>query len=117
MAGSVIELVDADFRREVLEAGEPVVVDFTAEWCPPCRIIAPMLDALATQWQGRMKFTKISTDSNMGTAQQYGIRAMPTLLVFKDGKVVKQLVGAMPRKKLEEELRPFLAEVTLTAAF
>ncbi|WP_164001524.1 thioredoxin [Pyxidicoccus caerfyrddinensis] len=117
MAGNVIELADADFRREVLEAEEPVVVDFTAAWCPPCRIIAPMLDALSTEWRGRMKFTKISTDSHMETAQQYGIRAMPTLLVFKDGKVVKQLVGAMPRKRLEEELRPFLGEVTLTAAF
>lgn len=117
MAGHVIELRDADFRREVLEAEEPVVVDFTAEWCPPCRIIAPMLDALSTEWRGRMKFTKLNTDAQLDTAQQYGIRAMPTLLVFKDGKVVKQLVGAMPRKRLEEELRPFLAEVSLTATF
>jgi thioredoxin 1 len=108
MAGSVIELGDADFKREVLEAEGPVVVDFTATWCPPCRIIAPMLDALATEYQGRMKFTKMSTDDNQETPQQYGIRALPTLLVFKQGQVVKQLVGARPRKQLEEDLRPYL---------
>ncbi len=108
MAGSVIELGDADFKREVLEAEGPVVVDFTANWCPPCRIIAPMLDALATEYQGRMKFTKLSTDDNQDTPQQYGIRSLPTLLIFKQGKVVKQLVGARPRKQLEEELRAHL---------
>lgn len=108
MAGNVIEIGDADFRREVLEADEPVLVDFTAPWCPPCRIISPILDALATEYQGRMKFTKLDTDANLETAQQYGIRALPSMLVFKHGKVVKQLVGAMPRKRLEEELRPHL---------
>lgn len=105
MAGNVIEVGDAEFRREVLEAQQPVLVDFTAAWCGPCRFIAPILDSLATEYQGRMKFTKIDVDANQDTAQQYGVRAMPTLLVFKGGKVVKQLVGAMPRKKLEDELR------------
>ncbi len=105
MAGSVIEVGDAEFRREVLEAQQPVLVDFTAAWCGPCRFIAPILDSLATEYQGRMKFTKIDVDANQDTAQQYGVRAMPTLLVFKGGKVVKQLVGAMPRRKLEDELR------------
>jgi thioredoxin 1 len=108
MAGNVIEVGDAEFRREVLEAQQPVVVDFTATWCAPCRFIAPILDTLAAEYQGQMKFTKVDVDVNQDTAQQYGIRAMPTLLVFKGGKVVKQLVGAMPRKKLEDELRPLL---------
>ena len=108
MAGNVIEIGDAEFRREVLEAQGPVVVDFTATWCAPCRFIAPILDTLATELQGQMKFAKLDVDVNQDTAQQYGIRAMPTLLVFKGGKVVKQLVGAMPRKKLEDELRPLL---------
>ena len=108
MAGNVIELVDADFKREVLEAREPVVMNFTATWCAPCRALAPMLDALATEYRGRMKFTKITIDTQQETAQQYGVRAFPTLLIFKEGQVVKQLVGAMPRKRLEEELRPHL---------
>ncbi len=108
MAGNVIEIGDAEFRREVLEAQGPVVVDFTATWCAPCRFIAPILDTLAGELQGQMKFAKLDVDVNQDTAQQYGIRAMPTLLVFKGGKVVKQLVGAMPRKKLEDELRPLL---------
>jgi len=108
MAGDVIELVDADFKREVLEAREPVVMNFTATWCAPCRALAPMLDALATEYRGRMKFTKITIDTQQETAQQYGVRAFPTLLIFKEGQVVKQLVGGMPRKRLEEELRPHL---------
>jgi thioredoxin 1 len=108
MAGNVIEVGDAEFRREVLESQQPVVVDFTAAWCAPCRFIAPILDTLAAEYQGQMKFTKVDVDVNQDTAQQYGIRAMPTLLVFKGGKVVKQLVGAMPRKKLEDELRPLM---------
>ncbi|MFP2927441.1 thioredoxin [Pyxidicoccus sp. 3LG] len=108
MAGDVIEVRDAEFGREVLESREPVLVDFTAAWCPPCRAIAPVIDALATEYKGRMKVTKIDVDANQATAQQYGIRAMPTFLIFKEGRVVKQLVGAMPRKKLEEELRQHL---------
>jgi thioredoxin 1 len=108
MAGAVIEIGDADFKREVLEARGPVLVDFTATWCAPCRVIAPILDALATEYQGRMKFTKITIDTHQETAQQYGVRAFPSMLVFKDGQVVKQLVGAMPRRRLEEELRPHL---------
>lgn len=108
MAGAVIEIGDADFRREVLEAHGPVLVDFTATWCAPCRVIAPILDALATEYQGRMKFTKITIDAHQETAQRYGVRAFPSMLVFKDGQVVKQLVGAMPRRRLEEELRPHL---------
>ena len=108
MAGDVIELVDADFKREVLEAREPVAMNFTATWCAPCRALAPMLDALATEYRGRMKFTKITIDTQQETAQQYGVRAFPTLLIFKEGQVVKQLVGGMPRKRLEEELRPHL---------
>ena len=108
MAGDVIELGDADFRREVLEARGPVLVDFTATWCAPCRVVAPIIDALATEYRGRMKFAKITTDTHQETAQQYGVRALPSFLIFKEGKVVKQLVGAMPRKRLEEEVRAHL---------
>ncbi|WP_338867683.1 thioredoxin [Myxococcus stipitatus] len=108
MAKDVIELGDAQFQREVLEAQEPVLVDFTATWCPPCRAISPILDALASEYRGRLKVTKINVDDNQETAQRYGIRAMPSLLLFKEGKVVRQLVGARPRAQLEEELRAHL---------
>ncbi|MCP3097437.1 thioredoxin [Myxococcus sp. K15C18031901] len=104
MAGEVIELSDAAFHHEVLESREPVLVDFTATWCPPCRFIAPIIEALAVEYRGRMKMTRLDVDAHPETASQYGIRAMPTLLIFKEGKVVRQLVGALPRAKLEQEV-------------
>lgn len=108
MAGDVIQVGDTDFQREVLEAKEPVLVDFTATWCPPCRFIAPIVDALATEYKGRMKVAKLDVDLHQTSAQEYGVRSLPTLLLFKEGKVVKQLVGAAPRAKIEETLRPFI---------
>jgi thioredoxin 1 len=108
MAGDVIEVGDAEFKREVLESKQPVLVDFMAAWCPPCRVIAPVLDALASEYKGRMKFAKLNVDDHQRTAEEYGIRSMPTLLVFKEGRVVKQIVGAVPRSKLEEALRPLV---------
>ncbi|MHA7633002.1 thioredoxin [Corallococcus sp. M7] len=108
MAGNVIELGDAEFQREVLESAEPVLVDFTATWCPPCRVIAPVIDSLAAEYKGRMKMAKLNVDDHPRTPEQYGIRAMPTLLFFKGGKVVKQVVGAVPRAKLEEAVRQVL---------
>lgn len=108
MAGDVIELGDAEFKREVLESKQPVLVDFTATWCPPCRILAPVLDSLASEYKGRMKFAKLNVDDHQLTAQEYGIRATPTMLVFKEGRVVKQIVGAVPRARLEDVLRPLV---------
>ncbi len=108
MAGDVIELGDAEFKREVLESQQPVLVDFTAAWCPPCRIIAPVMDALATEYKGRLKIAKLNVDDHQKTAEEYGIRSVPTLLFFKEGRVVRQIVGAVPRAKLEDALRPLL---------
>ncbi|MCY1083111.1 thioredoxin [Archangium lansingense] len=108
MTTDVIELKDPDFRREVLEAEEPVLVDFTAAWCAPCRAIKPSLEALASQYKGRVKVTRLDVDDNLVTAQEYGIRSMPTLLFFKQGKVVGQIVGAVPRAKLESAFQQVL---------
>ncbi|RYZ43784.1 MAG: thioredoxin [Myxococcaceae bacterium] len=108
MGGNVIELGDAEFRREVLESSEPVLVDFTATWCPPCRVLAPVIESLAAEYKGRMKMAKLNVDDHPMTPQQYGIRAMPTLLFFKDGQVVKQLVGAVAKARLDEAVRQVL---------
>ena len=102
MAGQdVKEIGDGDFKREVLDSAQPVLVDFWATWCAPCRAIAPYVEELATQYKGKLKVAKMNIDENQDTPQQYGIRSIPTLLVFKGGKVVEQIVGAVPKAKLE----------------
>ncbi len=108
MAGDIIALNDQDFRREVLEAEGPVLVDFTATWCAPCRALTPALEALASEYKGRVKVTKLDVDANQETPQQYGIRSMPTLLFFKQGKVVGQIVGAVPKARLESAFQQVL---------
>jgi thioredoxin 1 len=102
MAGQdVKEIGDSDFKAEVLESQQPVLVDFWATWCAPCRAIAPHVEELAAQYKGKLKVAKMNIDDNQDTPQQYGIRSIPTLLVFKGGKVVEQIVGAVPKSKLE----------------
>ena len=109
MAGAdVMNIGDGEFEKEVLKSDQPVLVDFWATWCAPCRAIAPAIDALATQYKGQLKVAKIDIDQNQDTPQQYGIRSIPTLLVFKGGKVVEQIVGAVPKAKLEDALKKVL---------
>ncbi|WNZ61265.1 thioredoxin [Myxococcus sp. MxC21-1] len=108
MTTNVISLDDAHFQREVLESSEPVLVDFTAAWCPPCRALAPVLDAIAADFRGRLKVTRLDVDDHPESAMRYGVRSVPALLLFKEGKVVRQLLGAQPRAKLEQELRTHL---------
>ncbi|ATB27142.1 thioredoxin [Melittangium boletus] len=110
MAGAdVLNIGDGNFKKEVLESKEPVLVDFWATWCAPCRAIAPSVEALATQYKGQVKVTKVNIDENQGTAQDYGIRSIPTLLVFKGGKVVEQIVGAVPKARIEDALKKAVA--------
>jgi thioredoxin 1 len=90
---------DADFEKEVLKSSEPVVVDFYAEWCAPCKAMAPALEQVATELKGKVKVVKLDVDQNPDTAQKYRIQAMPTLMVFKGGSVVNQKVGALVQKK------------------
>ena len=106
MAGAdVMNIGDGDFKKEVLESQTPVLVDFWATWCAPCRAIAPALEDLATQYRGRVKVAKVNIDDNQDTPQQYGVRSIPTLLVFKGGRVVEQIVGAVPKAKLEDAIK------------
>jgi thioredoxin 1 len=102
------EVTDATFAAEVLKSDVPVLVDFWAEWCPPCHRIAPMLDELATEYEGRARIVKLNADDNPVTARTYGVMAMPTLAVFRAGEVVSQHVGARPKAKLREQLEAAL---------
>ncbi len=108
MAGNVIELTDANFDEEVLKSSVPVLVDFWAPWCGPCRQITPSVEALSTEYAGKIKIGKLNTDEQVDTAAKFGIRSIPTLLVFKDGAVVNQLVGALPKAKIAEQLEKAL---------
>ena len=108
-SANVKEFTDDNFESEVLKSDVPTLVDFWAVWCGPCRQIAPTVDALAEEYQGRLKVGKMDVDNHQIVPQQYGVRSIPTLLVFKGGKVVGQVVGAVPRAKLEAEIQKHLA--------
>jgi thioredoxin 1 len=101
---NVTTLTDDNFEDEVLNAEEPVLVDFWATWCGPCRQIAPIIEDLADEFEGRAKVGKVDVDDNPQTAQEYGVRSIPTLLFFKDGEVQETLVGASGKKALKEKL-------------
>ena len=99
-----VELTEETFEQEVLKATIPVLVDFWAAWCGPCKMIAPIVEELATEYEGKLKIGKVDVDNHQKIAMQYGIRSIPTLLVFKGGKVVEQIIGAAPKKTLVEKL-------------
>ena len=99
-----VEITDDTFDQEVIQSATPVLVDFWADWCAPCKMIAPMVDELADEYDGKVKFTKLDVDSNPMTATNFGIRGIPTLLIFKGGKPVESVVGAVPKSTLKKKL-------------
>jgi thioredoxin 1 len=107
----IIEGTDFNFEQEVLQSETPVLVDFWAPWCGPCKIVAPVVEQIATEYQGKIKVVKINTDEQQNTAVKYGIRSIPTLGIFKDGQVVDSVIGAVPKKHLEEKIKPYLANI------
>ena len=104
MSDNVKEYTSDDFKSEVVESDTPVLVDFWAEWCGPCKVIAPVVEELATDYKGKIKFGKVNVDDNNMVASEYGVRSIPTLLIFKNGSVVNQIVGAVPKEKITDIL-------------
>jgi thioredoxin 1 len=104
-----ITLTDDNFSAEVLNAGLPVLVDFWATWCGPCRVIAPIVQELSSEYEGRAKVGKLDVDEAQKTAAEFGIRSIPTLLIFKGGKVADQIIGAVPKGQITEKLEAALA--------
>jgi len=101
-------VTDQTFDKEVLKAGKPVLVDLWAEWCAPCKMLAPILEELAREMGDKLAIAKLDVDSNPGTAMRYGVQSIPTLLLFKNGQPVERLVGYMPKDRLLARLRPHL---------
>ena len=110
MAGPLKEFNDSNFEEEVLQSSEPVLVDFWAPWCGPCRMLAPTIEELAKQYEGRVKVGKLNTDDSPQTASRFGISSIPTVLFFKNGEVADRLVGLGPKAQFEEILNRLISE-------
>ena len=103
-----IKVNDENFKKEVLESDIPALVDFWAEWCMPCRMVAPVVEEIAREYQGKLKVCKLNVDEARNTASNYGIMSIPTLAIFKNGKVADKIVGALPKTELEKAIKPYL---------
>jgi len=108
MGASVMEINDSNFDQEVMKSDKLTLVDFWAPWCGPCRMIAPVMDELSKDYDGKVKFTKVNVDDNPSTASTFGIRGIPTIVFVKNGEVVDQVVGAVPKSELEKAINSSL---------
>ncbi len=105
---NALQVTDASFKEEVLDSELPVLVDFWAPWCGPCRMVAPVVEEIAEQYKGQMKVVKVNTDDNPSVASKYGIRSIPTLMIFKGGQKVDMVVGAVPKSTLSTTIEKYI---------
>ncbi|MHB1569753.1 MAG: thioredoxin [Solirubrobacteraceae bacterium] len=109
MAGAVTDVTDNNFQAEVVESDVPVLVDFWAPWCGPCRRVSPVVEEIASEREGALKVVKLNIDDNQQTAIKFNVMSIPTLMLFKHGEVAKTVIGAYPKHRIEQELEPALA--------
>ena len=102
MSDKILHVTDESFEQDVLQSSDPVLVDYWADWCGPCKMIAPILEEIAEEYAGKLKIAKLNIDDNTATPPKYGIRGIPTLMLFKDGDVAATKVGALPKSQLED---------------
>ena len=103
-----IHITDGSFQEEVMESDAPVVIDFWATWCGPCKLIAPIMEEMAEEYDGKAKIGKVDVDNNQQIAVQFGIRSIPTVLIFKDGELKENIVGAVPKKQIVDKLEQYI---------
>lgn len=103
-----VELTNENFETEILQSSLPALVDFWAPWCGPCLMIAPVIEKIAVQYQGKLKVGKLNVDNAPETASKYGVMSIPTLLIFKDGTLMETMIGAVPKEKIEEKIKPYI---------
>ena len=110
MSANIMEATDANWKNEVLESSEPVLVDFWAVWCAPCRMVAPVVEAIAEEYSGKLKVVKLNVDENQQTAVKYQVMSIPTLAFFNDGQLVKTVVGFRPKEELAKEVDQVISQ-------